>query len=71
MDYKIWYASKTIWFNILLAMAIFLVKLFGVEVPFDKDELSTIATVFAIIGNISLRSVTKEPVRRRKRAKID
>jgi len=56
MEGKVWYKSKTLWFNGLLAAAIAFTEAIGYPM---SPELIGAITVF---GNIILRFLTKEPV---------
>lgn len=69
MEAKVWYKSKTMWFNlgtILVAVTAELTPLLG----FLSEETATVVTplvlIAAAVGNIILRSVTTQPVTARK-----
>lgn len=56
---KGWYASKTVWFNILSLVAA-LAALKGLNL--NAEDIVTIAGGISTIGNILLRSVTDTPI---------
>lgn len=60
---KLWYASKTLWFNIL-ALAVAIAGVFGFgryEMPEQWTEI--IAVIVPAVGLV-LRLITKEPLKR-------
>lgn len=61
MSGKHWYASKTIWFNVL-ALGVIVAGAFGYtgELPAEWAEL---VPVIVTIINLVLRAITKEPLR--------
>ena len=62
MEAKHWWASKTIWLNLLAIVAIILNSLFGVEL--DTEAQVALATGILAVLNIILRTVTSRPVGR-------
>ena len=56
---KKWYLSKTIWFNLISAIAAILAY-YGFEL--SPEEIGMIAYFLVIVGNLILRAVTKEAV---------
>lgn len=59
---KGWYASRTIWFNVLvLALGVYS-QAAGSELPVAGEELEAVAIALSVIGNIVLRIVTDKPV---------
>ena len=56
MEGKVWYKSKTIWFNALLGAVVAFTQAIGH--PLGEDVIAAIVT----IGNILLRIITTEPV---------
>ncbi|MDH3231222.1 MAG: hypothetical protein OEN55_15640 [Alphaproteobacteria bacterium] len=59
MDSKPWYASKTIWAN-MVAFAATMAMVFGLDLPFDltaEVQAEIVAAVMAVV-NIALRFVT-------------
>ena len=63
MTPKPWYASKTIWANVL-AFAATMFTVFGVNLPFELSpevQAEIVAAVMAVV-NIVLRFVTTEPI---------
>lgn len=62
---KHWYASKTVWFNVL-AGAVAVATLFGYTGDFSTpeiaDKVNSFLPVVAFVGNLILRFVTKKPV---------
>lgn len=67
---KNWYASKTIWFNILVIVSYFLVNNFGKDF-ITKDEMDSIALTLSILGNIFLRFKTRRPIALRSKGDSD
>ena len=59
---KRWYASKTIWANII-AGNVTLAGLFGLDLGLTPDVQAQIVTGVLAVVNIILRFVTKEPVK--------
>lgn len=63
MDSKPWYASKTIWANIL-AFAATVATVLGVDLPFEltpETQAEIVAAIMAVV-NIALRFVTTTPI---------
>ena len=61
LQQKGWYASKTVWVNILtLIAAVIACKFHGFQI--DADSIAAVGMGFAAIGNIGLRFVTKTPI---------
>ena len=60
MESKHWWASKTIWVNLLALVAIILNSLYGIEL--EAEAQAAIATGVLAVLNIVLRAITKEPV---------
>lgn len=56
MGGKVWYKSKTLWFNGLLAAAIAFTQAIGH--PMGEELIASIVC----LGNVLLRFLTKEPV---------
>jgi hypothetical protein len=59
---KGWYASKTIWFNVLVLALDMAVKVFGADLPIGGETIDALAVGLAGVGNIVLRVVTKQPL---------
>jgi hypothetical protein len=59
---KRWYASKTIWANIIAGI-VTLAGLFGLDLGLTPDVQAQIVTGVLAVVNIILRFVTKEPVK--------
>lgn len=63
MDSKPWYASKTIWANVI-AFAATMATVFGVDLPFaltPEAQAEIVAAIMAVV-NIVLRFVTDTPI---------
>jgi hypothetical protein len=63
MESKPWYASKTIWANVI-AFAATLATVFGLDLPFEltaEVQAEIVAAVMAMV-NIVLRFVTDTPI---------
>jgi uncharacterized membrane protein len=60
MDEKRWYASKTIWVNVV-ALVASLLMVFGIELTADQ-QASLVTSILAIV-NIGLRLVTTEAIK--------
>lgn len=63
MDSKPWYASKTIWVNIVAFVAT-MAMVFGVDLPFEltaEVQAEIVAAIMAVV-NIVLRFVTDTPI---------
>lgn len=61
MDSKAWYASKTLWVNIVAGIAT-VSTAFGLNLGLDADtQVALVGGVMAVI-NIVLRVVTKQPL---------
>jgi len=63
MDSKPWYASKTIWANVIAFVATMAV-VFGVDLPFEltpEAQAEIVAAIMAVV-NIVLRFVTAAPI---------
>ncbi len=60
---KGWYASKTVWFN-LLFLALFLIgrDSLGLHIQLSNEQLEILSVLAACIGNLVLRFVSKRPV---------
>jgi hypothetical protein len=58
---KTWYASKTLWFNVILLVTYIAAKN-GADLGLSKDEMDTIALAAATIGNCILRLLTRRPL---------
>jgi len=65
---KIWYESKTVWFNVAVAM-IFLasVELLDLQRMLSMDRIEAFIVLASSVGNILLRFGTKKRVRPRRR----
>ncbi|MFW2541592.1 hypothetical protein ACN2XU_03040 [Primorskyibacter sp. 2E107] len=70
---KVWWRSKTVWFNVLMAVVAFADELTplidqlvasGYEAEWIAPVRSGIALI-TIVGNMILRALTNEPVRLR------
>ena len=57
LEVKNWFASKTVWTNIIAVLGIVLQKVTGTELIDPQGQLSLLALI-----NIILRFVTKQPV---------
>jgi len=63
MDSKPWYASKTIWANVV-AFAATVAMVFGVDLPVDLSpeiQGEIVAAIMAVV-NIVLRFLTDRPI---------
>jgi hypothetical protein len=63
MDSKPWYASKTIWANVI-AFAATMATVFGLDLPFDltaEVQAEIVAAIMAVV-NVVLRFVTDTPI---------
>jgi len=61
MDSKAWYASKTLWVNVVAGVAA-VSTAFGLNLGLDADtQVAIVGGVMAVI-NVILRVVTKQPV---------
>lgn len=63
MESKPWYASKTIWANVVAFVAT-MATVFGLDLPFDLSaevQAEIVAAVMAVV-NIVLRFVTSTPI---------
>lgn len=72
---KRWYASKTIWYNLLLALLnlasafqISFINDFLARTGLSHDDITNISVALAVVGNIILRFITSEPVSLRSQA---
>ncbi len=61
MDSKVWYASKTLWVNMIALVATVSAAL-GVDLGLDAATQSSIAMGVMAVVNIVLRLVTKTAV---------
>ena len=61
MESKKWYASKTMWVN-LVAAAAGLSGIFGFQEYLDAEVQASIVTAIMAVVNIALRIVTKSGV---------
>jgi len=59
---KGWYASKTIWFNLLVLALDIVVKVFGTDLPVGGETIDAVAGGLCAVGNIVLRFATTQPV---------
>jgi hypothetical protein len=61
---KQWWASKTIWFNILLAVVTFGAQVAGIKELswLGEVDIQNLAAALAAIGNIVLRFMTSQPL---------
>lgn len=65
---KGWYASKTVWFNLLFCgLFLFGRDFMGLQVPFSDKDLEMMSVVAACLGNLVLRLVSKRPIRLKSR----
>ncbi|OPX90056.1 MAG: hypothetical protein A4E53_01271 [Pelotomaculum sp. PtaB.Bin104] len=53
---KKWYASKTVWLNLIMLGGVFLHDQFGLDIT-EEEQGAVIAIV-----NLILRAITKEPL---------
>ena len=63
MNSKPWYASKTIWINVIAFIAT-MATVFGVDLPFElgtEAQAEIVAAIMAVV-NIALRFVTASPI---------
>lgn len=61
MDSKPWYASKTLWVNLLTLIAA-VAGAFGIDVGLDDETKATIVAGALAVVNVVLRLVTEKPV---------
>lgn len=61
METKPWFASKTLWAN-LIAGAVTLAGAFGVDVGLDPDAQASLVGGIMVVVNIALRFVTTQPL---------
>ena len=62
VDYgKPWYASRTIYFNVL-AVAFGVCRMFGMEIPVSDEAVDALAVALAAVGNVVLRFMTDRPL---------
>ena len=59
---KIWYQSKTLWFNIVTALVVLSGALEQVPVLADNVNVMWWGGLFLVMGNAALRFLTKSPV---------
>jgi hypothetical protein len=59
---KVWYQSRTVWFNVLVALFELLSFFYGDQFRLSTEELTQLSTAVAVIGNIVLRFMTKSAV---------
>lgn len=59
---KGWYASKTIWFNLLVLSFDVATKVLGHDLPITGEAIDAIAAGLGAVGNIFLRSRTSKPL---------
>lgn len=59
---KGWYASRTIWFNLLVLAFDISLKGFGHELPLTGEDIDSMAMALAALGNIGLRVITDKPL---------
>jgi hypothetical protein len=61
MNPKPWYASKTLWAN-LLAGAVTIGGVFGLDLGLDEAAQAQLVAGIMVVVNIVLRLVTKGPI---------
>ena len=61
MDTTKWYASKTLWVNVVAAVAT-LAGVFKLDLGLTPEVQATVVTTILALVNIGLRLVTKTPV---------
>lgn len=61
MDSTKWYASKTLWVNVVAAAAT-LAGVFKVDLGLTPEVQATVVTTILALVNVGLRLVTKTPV---------
>lgn len=67
IETKLWYQSKTVWFNIgtiLVVVAAELTPLLGLFDAQTEAALTPLVLLAAAVGNILLRAVTTKPLSR-------
>lgn len=61
MDTTKWFASKTLWVNVVAAVAT-LAGVFKLDLGLTPDVQATVVTTILALVNVGLRLVTKTPV---------
>jgi uncharacterized membrane protein len=61
-DAKPFWASKTLWVNVIAAAAVIAGAL-GLDLGLDADTQAQLAAAVVIVANIVLRLVTRQPVK--------
>jgi len=61
MDTTKWYASKTLWVNVVAAVAT-LAGVFKLDLGLTPEVQATVVTTILALVNVGLRLVTKTPV---------
>ena len=61
MDTTKWFASKTLWVNVIAAVAT-LAGVFKLDLGLTPEVQATVVTTILALVNIGLRLVTKTPV---------
>ena len=61
MDTTKWYASKTLWVNVVAALAA-LAGVFKLDLGLTPEVQATVVTTILALVNVGLRLVTKTPV---------
>lgn len=61
MDTTKWYLSKTLWVNVVAAVAT-VAGLFKLDLGLTPEVQATVVTTILALANIALRLVTKKPI---------
>ena len=61
MDTTKWFASKTLWVNVIAAVAA-LAGVFNLDLGLTPEVQATVVTTILALVNVGLRLVTKTPV---------
>jgi len=61
-DAKPFWASKTLWVNVIAAAAVIAGAL-GLDLGLDADTQAQLAAAVVIVANIVLRLVTRQPIK--------
>ena len=61
MDTTKWFASKTLWVNVIAAVAA-LAGVFKIDLGLTPEAQATVVTTILALVNVGLRLVTKTPV---------